>query len=183
MENHDNPKLSLPFARLKLLRNAATVKRCHTVVVSRQQNVGEHSFSVLAILDFIEPLCSKELWRAALHHDALEAITGDIPATAKWRYPELSEALKGIEKHLNLEYDLEHQLSSDEADALKYADSMELILYSLEEMRLGNHEGASIASRVFDHMEKKGLNKINSRAEWLYDIGVAEFESLGGERE
>lgn len=184
MESPEVFRFKKPYDRLCLVRESSKVKRFHTVVVNREQNVGEHTFNVIALIDFIDPLCDKKLWRAALHHDVLESITGDIPATTKWKYPEFSEALTAVEKKLERDYGLDEDvLYSDDRKLLDYADAMECLLYCLDEMSHGNKTAAIIASRLFTSIEGKKLQKYNMRSEWLYDLSVTRYEALGGNRE
>jgi 5'-deoxynucleotidase YfbR-like HD superfamily hydrolase len=84
------------------LREAFMVRRYHTTGhVSRDETVGHHTANVMAILFYLyddgPPLL---LLKAALHHDATELATGDIPATAKWAHPGLAEALLKAEKEV-----------------------------------------------------------------------------------
>ena len=66
---------------------------------------------------------------AALYHDVPELILGDIPATAKWDYPELHQAFERAEKKVMDDLGLNFVLTAEEKNRLKMADMLELIMY------------------------------------------------------
>lgn len=140
------------------LRESFMVKRYHTVgYLSREETVGHHTANVLAILfhlfDDAPPLY---LIKAALHHDAAELATGDVPATTKWAYPALAELLTKIESEVHERQGLARDpIPEEHAVLLKYADMMDLCFKGLEEMAAGNDVFAPIFSRGL--MYCKGL--------------------------
>jgi 5'-deoxynucleotidase YfbR-like HD superfamily hydrolase len=168
------------LSRLDLMRNVARTRRCHTQMVIHHQSVGEHTFSALAILDLIAPECRKEVWRALLYHDAPEAITGDVPAPAKWKYPNLEEALKRAEQAILDDHYIHVELYEHESMLCKYADLMELVWYGLEEMRMGNGGVSPMVVAAFRAMNKRKLSDVNLRALHFYEYSVHTFTSLGG---
>lgn len=117
---------------------AGTVTRYHTRDMIRQQNIAEHSWGVLAIILHINPSPSVRLVRAAVHHDLPEFITGDLPATLKWQYPELSEKLEMIENDTYRSLNIIIDITATEALLLKYADMAELLLHCMREYEMGN---------------------------------------------
>ena len=131
------------------LREAFMVKRYHTVGhVAHEETVGHHTCNVMAILFYLfddhPPLY---LVRHALHHDAAELVTGDIPATAKWRFPDLAKAAEAAEREVSEAASLENtQLESLHRDILKYADIMDLCFKSVEEIASGNLPFSNILS-------------------------------------
>ena len=86
------------------------------------------------------PDCSRDLILAALGHDLAEHLVGDVPATAKWRWPELKNSVDQAEYRVMREMGLIHEedLTEKDAQRLKIADMMELLWYCIEEIRLGN---------------------------------------------
>ena len=123
------------------IREAFMVRRYHTVGhVHMEERVGYHTANVMAILFFLfddhPPLY---LLRHALHHDVPELATGDLPATTKWRHPELAKAVEKVEEELIEAMQLEnHPLEPLHRDLLKFADMMDLCFKSVEEMSVGN---------------------------------------------
>jgi 5'-deoxynucleotidase YfbR-like HD superfamily hydrolase len=132
-------------------RASAHVKRYHTVPTIGQQTVAEHSFHVAMLCLEIQKInnkeCSAELLKAALFHDLPEHKTGDVPATAKWGSPGLKTLLDSLEDDVITEYGLEVALTIEETLILKYADSLELVMYCIDQMNLGNKNAQLIASR------------------------------------
>lgn len=125
------------FDHAVLMREAAAVKRYHTRRTLRQQTVGEHSFGAIQLLHQVYPEARKEVLLAMVYHDLPELVTGDVPAPVKRQSPKLAELLNAAEKQtgpLHQDFDL----SMFEEAVCKWCDLMELVLWCLEEVRLGN---------------------------------------------
>jgi 5'-deoxynucleotidase YfbR-like HD superfamily hydrolase len=120
-----------------LYRDAGAVKRYHVKRTHRTQTIAEHTFGMLMLIKQVDPACTKNLYNAVLHHDLPELFTGDIPAPIKRVHPELGPLMDSIEEDLNPLYQ-DFQITMPEAVLLKWADRMELVLWCLEEVRLGN---------------------------------------------
>ena len=158
------------YKRLRLLRNAARVLRCHNARSLHQQTVGEHTFGVLALLATVYPQARAAVWQAALYHDVPESVTGDVPAPTKWRFPLLEEALKEAESGIRQEYALDILLSDHEKRVLKFCDYMELALFAIEECDSGNAHMASMARNALQGIERRGLIDVTESALALYDL-------------
>ena len=116
----------------------STVKRWSIVYTARKQSVAEHCFNVQRIcirmalwFDIKNALELFRLSQAALHHDDDEAITGDIPSTAK--------------AHVTLGNDVEtgaalwYNSSGDRIKSIvKLADLMEAYCFLARELQVGN---------------------------------------------
>lgn len=90
---------------------------------------------------------SVELLMSALCHDLSEAETGDIPAPAKWRYPALAEVLTEVESDYEDRMGIAFELTEKEKAILKWCDMMELVLWSAEEVLLGNRYAETLVMR------------------------------------
>lgn len=119
-------------------RDAGAVKRFHTMRTIGDQTVAEHSFNVCMLLYRLLDSPSAELIKAALYHDLPEVITGDIPATMKWRQPQLNMMLQVVESTIVEENGWVVELSEEERTILKYVDMLELMLYCRDQHMLGN---------------------------------------------
>ena len=120
-----------------LFRDAAEVKRYHTQRTLRQQTIGAHSFNMLLLLDQVAPGARKEVWQAVMHHDLPELFTGDMPAPIKRLHPELKVVMQEAEEDLVPLYrDL--FLTVAEERLVKFCDTLELVLWCMEELRMGN---------------------------------------------
>jgi len=160
--------------RLKDLRDGGGVKRWHTVQNINDQTVAAHSWGVAVICCELWPNAGTSLIRAALYHDIPEALTGDVPATAKWNYPELAKALDEVEAGIEKELGLIVFLTEENKLKLKIADIMELLWFALEEMRLGNSNFKVIFSRGLAYMDTLKLDDVSK--EMIYDLVQMEKE-------
>lgn len=126
-----------------LYRDAGAVKRYHVKRTHRIQTIAEHTFGMLMLVKQVNEFDGflgdriSSVYDAILHHDLPELMTGDVPAPIKRAHPELGPLMDSIEQDLHPLY-RDHGLSPDEEALIKWADRMELVLWCLEEVRLGN---------------------------------------------
>ena len=136
-----------PLVEARLYRDAGAVKRYHAQRTLRTQTVADHTFGMLMLIKQVAPHLDKTaLYAAILHHDLPELMTGDIPAPIKRAHPALGPLLEEIEQGLAPLY-LPVDLLPEDAALLKWADTMELVLWCLEEVRLGNSFVVPMVSR------------------------------------
>lgn len=136
MTPNADPKVLLQ--RVRLLRQASAVRRFHIMRSHDPQTVGAHSHGVAVLVMQVEPECSVTLLKAALTHDLHERATGDMPSTAKWKYPKLAEAMAEAEAHWNSDRGFNWELTQSERNVLQFCDYFELMLWSYEELSMGN---------------------------------------------
>lgn len=139
------------------LREAAAIRRYHTLRTHRVQTVADHSHGVAMIILAIYPEAQAELLKAALTHDLPEIVTGDIPATAKWAHPELGRIENEISAKFRSENGIQCILSSTETDILKWADMMELVLWCIEDVQMGNAYAAEVVERGLAFLRGKDI--------------------------
>ena len=151
--------------KLNAIYDNGRVRRFHTVpdyTSVASQNIAEHSWGVALIcIDLCRRLDhepSAKLLTAALLHDIEEGITGDTPAPAKWKFPELRAALVSAEVWALRELGLsEIELNDAEQLILKWADSIELVLYCNRKIKTGNQAygivHANILQYIYDDLE------------------------------
>jgi len=154
--------------KLRPIYDSGAVTRFHTMRVLHSQTVAEHAWGVATILLWLHApgVPSATLLRAALLHDMAEVQTGDVPATAKWDSSKLVAALDEAERAFHLEHGTAHidgELTVDEIRLLKFADTAELITYTLAEAHLGNRKMIEVARRGLMHLGRSGLSFINQR--------------------
>lgn len=134
-----------------LLRDALHIKRWHTVrTVVNPETVGHHTAGVMSVLFFMYDEPPVTLLKYALFHDAAEMATGDIPATAKWNFPELAKALKDAEDTIDKHYELPN-LPKIYQDEFKFADMMDLCFKAMEEISVGNVNFIPILERGINY--------------------------------
>lgn len=163
---------------IKTARRAARVKRYHTEPIIGEQTVGQHCHGV-AVLCYI--LCDRHppqnLMLAAVFHDFEEHLLGDLPSPAKALF---GDGFRNIYQHRQQEvYDASHlshvfkYLTDDDKAVLKWADALELVLFCIEQIRLGNTNMRKVlrciqqisqtypahprAKNLFDHLTKGAL--------------------------
>src|SRR5262245_13906419 len=87
---------------------SGAVRRYHAKRAVVHQTVADHCWGVCVILMWLyyPDLPPNKKLQRALMHDAPELITGDIPAPAKWRSPELKTALAKLEQQVSEELGL-----------------------------------------------------------------------------
>lgn len=130
----------------------AHTRRFHTVPTIGYQTVAEHSGRVAMMLMMICENPSANLLKAALIHDLPECVTGDIPAPAKWRNPDLSQALHRIERKFEDDTGLFVELNSEEEMLLKFADSLECGFFCVDQMMLGNRNLEPSYHNIINHL-------------------------------
>jgi len=120
------------------LYEAGAVKRYHTHLTIREQDLAAHSWGVAMIVMQIAP---NRPWilRAALLHDLHEIALGDIPYTAKRKY----QAVADVEGPICRDFQGEHGYSTEKLEPgdfaiLKWADMFECYLWSRREVEMGN---------------------------------------------
>lgn len=135
---------------IDLLRQAGGVTRYHTERNLRLQSVAEHSWNVALLVLKFNPDARKELVVEALLHDTPEVFTGDVPAPAKWASTKLNAALRPLEIEARKQQGTwpPARLTKDERTLLKFCDGAELLLWCLEEARMGNRYTYPITKKV-----------------------------------
>ena len=126
----DTASNQINYEKLETFYDAQFINRYHTVPLGGlRQTVGAHSYAVVVLLDQLWDNCSKNLLLSALYHDVPEIVLGDIPATAKWSYPDVQKVFKKAEQKVMKDLDIDFVLTDRELNRLKMADMLELVMY------------------------------------------------------
>ena len=140
------------------IRNGLNVKRFHTTHRTQEETVGHHSCNVAAILLRLDPLCSRDLLVAALMHDVAEVYTGDVPAPFKWDNPHVKQGLDDGEDDYVMEHSIpDPEISVEGMQLLKFADMLDLVLSSLEEMGRGNSYAKQLVENGANYLSEMPL--------------------------
>jgi 5'-deoxynucleotidase YfbR-like HD superfamily hydrolase len=167
------------FEWLKAIRKGGDVTRYHTEPTLGPQSVGSHSWGVALIVMALEPgNVSTNLLQAALVHDISEYWTGDTPANVKWNNDELVSNLKNCENFVNEVLGINFLLDAREKQILEFADKLELLLYCLEQRRMGNQNVDLIVSRVANWWDERGIE--HKIANSIYNDILIDYEACGG---
>lgn len=70
--------------------------------------------------------------RAALNHDAAETVLGDMPAPAKYQYPDLAKLYEEKEREILNEMGLIWNLGEIESRILKLCDKLDAALWAIK---------------------------------------------------
>ena len=156
------------------IRLAGAISRYHTARTLRTQSVGEHSWGVAQLMVYLSPNVSAQALTGALHHDLSELATGDVPAPVKWENAELKDLLVAVERKFDKMHGLAQDLTRQEYHLLKWCDMMELVLWCMEEVELGNRTIFPIIERGLDYLIN--LTHPNRKAQELYDEVTTRYQ-------
>ena len=147
------------------------------------ENIQEHSHMVAVIahalgvirLDVFHTDCDPNACAAAaLHHDASEILTGDLPTPIKYYNPDIKTAYKQVERaagerlldmlppELRACYESD-VLENDETllPIVKAADKLSAHIKCLEEQKAGNTEFDSAARQTWEAMQAMNLPELD----------------------
>ena len=130
--------------RVREMRAASRVERCHTTPHYGSYTVGQHSYDMANLLLILHPDPSVKLLKAALWHDLHERWTGDVPTTTKQADPEIRRRLQVLEMRCNVHLGIAAVLTPDEHRWLKAVDRIDLWLWAEEQFQMGNREALTI---------------------------------------
>jgi 5'-deoxynucleotidase YfbR-like HD superfamily hydrolase len=88
-------------------------------------------------------LTDSDLIRAALHHDAAEAVLGDMPGPAKERFPALAAAYAKAELAVLIEMGLTWNLTRREQDMLDICDKLDAYTWARKHGATGDEWDAA----------------------------------------
>ena len=143
--------------KIKFMREAASVRRCHTVPIIGEYNVGYHSFNMLAMLRILWPKAPLHLIWAIVEHDAPERLTGDIPAPTKWFGIVNKPELQLFERQILIEIygeDSSDKLTDEELSWLAGLDIFELALFCRDQLMFGNRNLEVMLERIHTFVRK-----------------------------
>jgi 5'-deoxynucleotidase YfbR-like HD superfamily hydrolase len=165
-----------PLVVASLFRSAADTKRYHTQRTLRDQTVGQHTFNMLMLVQQVAPDTRKEVLLAVMHHDLPEYFTGDMPAPIKRMHTALKVLMDELEQDLAPLYH-EFDLTPAEWALIKWVDLMELVLFSIEELNMGNKYALSVVKNGLDWLLSAA--PINETASTLLEQTCAEAAKHG----
>ncbi|MDC0661101.1 5'-deoxynucleotidase [Marinobacter sp. SS21] len=169
------------FAYLSRLR---WIRRWSLMRNAIEENVATHSWEVatlahaLALIrnrHFNGTVDADRVATAALYHDAIEVITGDLPTPVKYHSPVMRAAFGDIEHKAENEllallpdalradfapYVRESELPSEVKELIKAADRLSAWLKCQAEMRAGNKEFEPAAAQIFQRLQHEGLPEV-----------------------
>lgn len=125
-----------------LARRAGAIIRFHNRPLAPKENVAEHTYGVLVLVDLLSAgRPSVTLLQAALYHDAAEQVTGDIPHPVKKHYIGIDRSADEAERKFFNHYPTlvyKAELNEREQYILSCADMLDL-LFKVYEAKLGGN--------------------------------------------
>ena len=135
------------FVELANLRQAAGVVRYHTEPMMPKQTIAHHSYNMAMMALRLWPE-DHRLVEACLKHDTGEVRTGDIPAPAKWQWPQLKMALADAEFDAEKSLGTYMTLTKLQSTRLRFLDIFELAWFCAEQYAMGNTYAREIYKRI-----------------------------------
>lgn len=125
-------------------RLAGDVLRWHTWPTLKPQTVAAHTWHLMRIYVELFGPPQPHVMVAMLWHDGGELLAGDVPFSAKRRWPELRAAIDVAERETidNIAgpevRDCYRQLTDDERRRIKLCDMLEFVEFGYHELIVGN---------------------------------------------
>lgn len=139
----------MELSKLLETLDSGGIMRFHACPKMRKQRLSDHMWKVALIAEFLLPNISKNALMYALTHDSTELVTGDIPATLKWEFPEIKDVLKGIESKYS---SAPESISDLEKLVIKLADFIDGMLFCYDSYADGCKEAKVIFQRWQYHL-------------------------------
>jgi 5'-deoxynucleotidase YfbR-like HD superfamily hydrolase len=166
--------------KVKYLREAADVSRMHTKRIIGEYTVGHHSYNMLAMLRLVWPEAPSSLIWAIIEHDVPERLTGDIPSPAKWAGVVDNNALRDLEVRIiknTLDGISYYEIVSSHEPLLnnwlKALDILELYMFCLDQLVLGNHGISTMKTRIEKYIDGQ-IHKFPSALTEIYYMAKAD---------
>lgn len=123
--------------KIKKIMQSGGVERFHSTPGITKQRNSEHQWGVALLCQHFTPDCRKEVILAAMTHDAVELITGDIPSPFKWSNKEIKPLLDKFERQIEKEWGINFELEPAEKFLLKICDMFEGMEYCIKRFKCG----------------------------------------------
>lgn len=127
--------------KIRYLREAGNVRRCHIVPHLCEYTVGKHSYDAVVLLLTLCENPSPKLVKAVLFHDVAERWVGDMPSPAKGFNESLGREYLAAEQEVWERLGLSGVLADltlSEREWLEAVDKLELWLWAHDQLALGN---------------------------------------------
>ncbi len=156
------------WVRINDLRRWSSVTRSHVIRRLRNTTVGEHSYHLQMILVAMYEsegmTAPANVLIATAYHDLSEYDTGDLPATAKWKNPDLREAAHAASSRFEEAHGLRMQVTKEEAELISWADAVEFALSMVEELNLGNRYAWEYLRNAIEGIQRRGPPRLLENA-------------------
>ena len=139
------------------LYDASTVKRWHTCLTIKEQDLAAHQWGVAMVIREIAP-GHLHMLEYALTHDLGESVSGDTPYLGKSKYPAIKDAIDLAEFEFAMERKLPmfETFNTLEKQILRWADMFEAYLFALREVAMGNQHMQSVVDNALRALSRIG---------------------------
>jgi 5'-deoxynucleotidase YfbR-like HD superfamily hydrolase len=159
------------YERIVAARLGMNVRRFHTMqVLGSGDTVGHHSCGVALLIAILHPDPTARLLKAALMHDLSEYKIGDMPSQTKWSNPLVADHLASMEHAYDLQYQFNQKLDTDDQRWLRAVDLLDLMLYALEQVQLGN--------KTFHLVMERCIERVKGYEEFPYEATTIFHEAI-----
>lgn len=146
--------------RIRSVREAGRVERCHLVPHLKEYNNAMHQWGVACLCRILWPE-ERQLVDFAMFHDVPERWTGDIPGQFLSGKHALRESLEHADTTImeGIGLPCEHSMPLQDWLKLRAADKLELWLWTWEEEAMGNRMVLGIRKeldKMFDASDAEG---------------------------
>ncbi len=126
------------------------------------QNVAAHTWRAMVVLHTLWPDASKNCLLYMMYHDVAEAETGDVPATTKWKYPELAQLMQQVESSYEETLGVggsAFNLTEAEKHYCDIADKLELVFHCFRLMQQGNSLARGVYLKGVEYLKDNYSSK------------------------
>jgi len=156
MDETKGSKVASKERKVAWLREAGSVRRGHNLDQHNECTIAQHSYNLANLILMLHPDPSFELIKAALWHDVPERWLGDIPSPAKHNNAGLRREYEELEdqiyKSLDM-LDLYQGLSDEDRIWLKACDCLELEIWAVEQLDLGNNRVMPVIAKLGQYFD------------------------------
>lgn len=151
--------MSEELRRLVQIRAGGRVERCHCFPHHGAYSNAAHQWGVAMLMQVLWPEDFSRLVLYCLTHDVPEAWTGDTPAPVKRYSSPVKMDLDWLEGLIMKDLDLPdcESLSAEDRLKIKSCDILELYIWSMEQVSLGNQFVSEILAELEVFIMKRPL--------------------------
>lgn len=174
-------QFSSSMEMIQTARASGGVSRCHTHTYHGSYTLAQHSWQIITLGWMLMPekLFTVDFIMHAQLHDAAELVLGDLPAPAKWRFPELAAAFRKAEATIELEMlNGLPKISDDQRAWLKALDLIELSMWAIDQITMGNYNVVELLGTCVKALSDQHPPDTSDLYQELLDRNAKVYEGL-----